>query len=116
MGIRIMNKQENNPCEKWVEIDGVADRVTPDPEYIVSKDGIIYDVWKTDKIYTTSYSAVGVFRFVFNEDGEILSTQLPLFNFDNGFFMHSVESLKMEAERYEAYQDFSLCQQNCLEK
>jgi hypothetical protein len=53
---------------------------------------------------------------VFNEDGEILSTQLPLFNFDNGFFMHSVESLKMEAERYEAYQDFSLCQQNCLEK
>ena len=111
-----MNKEENNPCEKWVEIGGTKDRVIPDPEYIVSKDGIIYDVWKTDKIYKTPYSTIGVFRFVFDKEGEILSTCLPLLNFDNGFFMHSVESLKMEAERYEAYQDFSLCQQNCLEK
>lgn len=92
--------------EKWVEIGGRLDRVTPDSEYIATKDGEIYEVWVSDNHHITTLSTIGVVRFVFDEEGNILATQLPLFNFGDGFCLHSVESLKREAERYADYQEF----------
>lgn len=100
-----MNKTKEQP-ERWVAIKGLKDRVTPDPEYIALKDGVIYETWKTDNFHVTPYSTVGVFRFVFDEEGNILAMQLPLFNFDNGFCLYSVDSLEKGMKLYEDYQQF----------
>lgn len=92
---------------KSVEIiTGTLSEIKEEPDFFAYRDGKAYKTYATKGLFCYG-CCLGRFLFVFNEDGEVISTAPPMFNFNNGFEKISVGSVAYHEKIAKAYQEFN---------